>query len=224
MTRLESFDVAPFLPDPLPAEPFALFHAWFVEARERGITPNPDAMALATIDPDGRPSVRIVLCKGVDVPAGSLSFYTNYLSRKGIALEANPRAAVVFHWDQLERQARIEGSVARLSSAESDAYFAARPWESRLGAWASNQSQPVASRDALMDQAARRIIDLALDIEAAVRGEPVTIARPPHWGGYRLIADRVELWVGGSGRLHDRAVWERAGPGSASWRSTRLQP
>lgn len=224
MTPLESFDAGPTLPDPLPPEPFGLFRAWFDEAHARGVTRNPNAMALATVDPDGRPSVRMVLCKAIDTAAGSLAFYTNYLSRKGVALEAQPRAAVVFHWDQLERQARLEGTVSRSPEAESDAYFASRPWESRLGAWASDQSQPIGSREALMEQAAAKILELNVDIAAALRGDPVAIPRPPHWGGYRLHAERVELWVGGNGRLHDRAAWTREPGATGPWRATRLQP
>lgn len=223
MPHLESFDAGPLLPDPLPGEPFSLLKAWFEEAHERAITRNPNAMTLATVDERGYPSARIVLCKGLDAGAGSLVFFTNYRSRKGRELEGFSRAAAVFHWDQLERQVRLEGHVERISEAESDAYFAGRPWESRLGAWASSQSEPIASREALMEQAAARILELDIDIAAAVRGDPVTIPRPPHWGGYRLFADRVELWVGGTGRLHDRAGWERDAAGGP-WRATRLQP
>ncbi|HZW08387.1 MAG TPA: pyridoxamine 5'-phosphate oxidase [Phycisphaerales bacterium] len=224
MSTYESFESSPTLPDPLPAEPFSLFRAWFEEAAALGATPNPNAMTLATIDPDGRPSARIVLCKGIDAPTGCLVFFTNYESRKGRALDANPRAATVFHWDHAERQARIEGAVQRSSPGESDAYFASRPWESRLGAWASDQSRPIASREALLRQAADKVLELGIDLGAAVRGDPVEIPRPPHWGGYRLIADRVELWVGGAGRLHDRACWERPPGGTGPWRGTRLQP
>lgn len=224
MSAYESFDTAPMLPDPLPTEPFTLFQEWFREAGELAVTRNPNAMTLATVDPDGRPSARIVLCKGIDPVAGAVVFFTNYRSRKADALGANPRAAVVFHWDKLERQVRIEGRVERSPADESDAYFASRPWESRLGAWASNQSEPIGSREALMQQAAERILELGVDVAAAMRGEAVEIPRPPHWGGFRLVADRVELWVGGSGRLHDRARWERADPLSPEWVRTRLQP
>ncbi|MBK7406145.1 MAG: pyridoxamine 5'-phosphate oxidase [Phycisphaerales bacterium] len=215
------------LPDPLPGDPFGLFRGWFEDARAQAPTPNPNAMALATVDPDGRPSVRMVLCKGIDPETGSILFYTNYESRKGAAMEATGRAAVVFHWDAMERQVRIEGRVARATPAESDAYFASRAWESRVGAWASRQSRPVASRQDLMDQVGTTILELGLDVGALMRGEPVEIPRPPFWGGYRLTADRVELWVGGTGRVHDRAAWSRQlAPGGPAtrWESTRLQP
>lgn len=217
------FDTEPSLPDPLPAEPFELFCAWFEEARTERVTPNPNAMALATIDADGTPSARIVLCKGIDASGGSLVFYTNYESRKGRALDANPRAAAVFHWDARQRQARFEGRVERVSDRESDEYFRTRPWESRVGAWASEQSEPIGSREALMEQVASRVAGLDFDLAAAMRGESVDIPRPPHWGGFRIIAERVELWSGGSGRVHDRATWSRSGRDGA-WSSTRLQP
>lgn len=228
MTNFGSFDEGPLLPEPLPSEPFGLFQEWFEEARTLGLSPNPNAMALATVDADGRPSARMVLCKGIDAPGGSLVFHTNYLSRKGLAMEATGRAAVVFHWDALERQVRIEGLVERLSASESDAYFATRAWESQIGAWASRQSQPIASREALMEQVGEAILELGLDVGALVRGDAVVIPRPPFWGGYRLIAERVELWVGGSGRVHDRAAWTRqiggSGAPATAWLGTRLQP
>jgi pyridoxamine 5'-phosphate oxidase len=224
MSTLESFDAGPTLPEPLPPEPFSILKSWFDEAHERDVTRNPNAMALATVDPDGHPSVRMVLCKGIDTSAGTLTFFTNYRSRKAVAIESAGRAAALFHWDALERQVRVEGAVVRSPAAESDAYFASRPWESRVGAWASNQSQPIASREALLEQAAGRILELRIDIAAAMRGEPVTIPRPAHWGGYRLVAERVELWLGGTGRLHDRAAWERDAGTTGPWRAVRLQP
>lgn len=217
-----AFDADATLPEPLPAEPFGLFAAWFDEARERKITPNPNAMALATVDPDGRPSVRIVLCKSIDAAGGSIVFFTNYQSRKGEALEAHPRAAAVFHWDRFERQVRIEGPVERVSAEESDAYFRSRRWESRLGALASDQSRPIESREALLEKVAAKIMEFDIDIAAAVRGDPVEIPRPRHWGGFRLNADRVELWQGSTGRVHDRAVWTRTN--TEHWSVTRLQP
>jgi pyridoxamine 5'-phosphate oxidase len=231
MPTLGPFDAGPSLPDPLPESPFGLFQAWFEEARERAASPNPNAMTLATVGADARPSARVVLCKGLDSEAGSVTFFTNLGSRKGREIAANPLVAAVFHWDGMERQVRLEGRVERVSDAEADAYFATRAWESRIGAWASRQSQPLDSRETLVRQAAARILELDIDIAAAVRGDPVEIPRPPFWGGYRLLTDRVELWVGGTGRMHDRALWERdlcSGSDRASkpspWRASRLQP
>lgn len=219
------------LPEPLPADPFPLVAEWYAEAQRRKLQPNPNAMALATVDGDGRPSVRIVLCKGLDPKHGSLVFFTNYQSRKGASLDARPGAAVVFHWDALDRQVRIEGSVARVSAEESDAYFATRSWESRIGAWSSDQSKPIASRAAMRARVEETMGRFGLDPDhPPAPGSSVTIPRPPHWGGYRLLADRVELWASGKGRLHDRAAWDRSVTGSGSdaecgpWRSTRIQP
>ncbi len=231
MTTLGPFDAGPSLPDPLPGSPFPILEAWLAEAHQQPVSPNPNSMTLATVAPDGRPSARVVLCKGVDVDAGTVTFYTNLRSRKGREIEDNPLVAALFHWDHLERQVRLEGRAERVSDAEADTYFATRAWESRIGAWASDQSEPLESREKLLEQAAERILELDLDIAAAVRGDPVDIPRPPHWGGYRLVADRVELWLGGTGRMHDRAVWNRvvdSGPvgvdPSAGWLGCRLQP
>jgi pyridoxamine 5'-phosphate oxidase len=221
------------LPDPLPAEPFALFRAWFDEAHQRRVQPNPNAMTLATVDPDGRPSARIVLCKAIHEDPGRIVFYTNYNGRKGAALAANPRASLVFHWDPLDRQARIEGPVLRSPAEESDAYFRSRRLESRLGAWASDQSRPVESREKLLEQVAERARELGVDLSKIADGgggEDAEIPRPPHWGGYRVWAERVELWCAGTGRVHDRAEWTRsltpAGDGytGGPWSATRLQP
>lgn len=229
MTDLDAFQTEALLPEPLPESPFPLFLQWFHEARDQARVPNPNAMTLATVGPHGRPSARIVLCKDIDVARGSVTFFTNRLSRKGRDLAANPVAAVVFHWDHTERQVRIEGRVTQVSDEESDAYFATRRWESRIGAWASRQSEPVESRQQLFEAAAQQILDLNIDIAAAVRGDAVEIPRPPHWGGYRLHADRVELWHGSTGRLHDRAAWTRELPKESTgepspWRAVRLQP
>jgi pyridoxamine 5'-phosphate oxidase len=225
------------LPEPLPADPVQVMADWLAQARIDAAQPNPNAMVLATVDARGRPSARVVLCKEIEVASGSILFYTNYESRKGGELAANPHAAVVFHWDQRHRQVRAEGSVERLSDAENDRYFRSRPWQSRLGAWASAQSRPVESRAALVaavTEAARRF-----DIPYAGPGseEPATIAvevpRPAHWGGFRLRIEAIELWVEGDHRIHDRARWTRAAPTggppagskpSAAWTVTRLQP
>src|SRR5581483_3538055 len=190
----------------------------------------------ATVDPEGRPSARVVLCKEIVPQPGYLVFYTNYLSRKGLDLAQNARAAVVMHWDTLHRQVRIEGPVAQAPAADSDAYFASRPWQSRLGAWASAQSQPIGARkdlQAAVAQAARRFgvpvpAGGAEDAQAAL---DYAIPRPPHWGGYHVWAEAVELWVEGEARIHDRARWTRALQKRADglfetgpWSSTRLQP
>jgi pyridoxamine 5'-phosphate oxidase len=200
---------------------------WLEAATAQKVQPNPNAMTLATIDPDGRPSARIVLAKGVDVAGGTVTFHTNRLSRKGAALTANPRAALVFHWDALDRQVRIEGPVTLASDAESDAYFATRRAASRIGAWASDQSQPIASRDALLEKVVEAVTRFGVDFE---NPEAVRIPRPPHWGGYRVWAEWVELWIGSEVRVHDRARWVRTltprgdGFAAGAWTSTRLQP
>jgi len=222
------------LPDQLPESPIALFKAWFDQAQSAKDQPNPNAMTIATIDPDGRPSARIVLCKAIHDDPGCLVFHTNYRGRKGKALQANPRVSLVFHWDHEERQVRIEGPATRSPEAESDAYFAGRRWESRVGAWASDQSEPIGSRQALIDKLKAVLEEYDVDVEAAERGEPVHIPRPAHWGGQRVWFERVELWCGAAGRVHDRAEWTReltsaeidGAPGytGGPWSSTRVQP
>jgi pyridoxamine 5'-phosphate oxidase len=226
--------IAQNLPDPLPADPFPLFQSWFDEAYTRRIQPNPNAMSLATVDADGTPSARIVLCKHIRPELGAIVFFTNYRGRKGRALQANPRAGVCFHWDPLDRQVRLEGHVTRSPEAESDKYFASRPLESQLGAWASDQSEPIESRDALFEKAAITMAKFC-DDPALKPGDIPVIHRPPHWGGFRLWVTHMEFWVGGIGRMHDRAGWTRplapttidGVPGyapSGDWRCTRLQP
>jgi pyridoxamine 5'-phosphate oxidase len=212
------------LPERLPADPFPLLSAWYEDAHRREAPPNPNAMTLATVDPDGRPSARIVLCKGISAEAGAVVFFTNYRSRKGAALEANPWGAVVWHWDALDRQARVEGRIAKVSESESDDYFALRPWQSRIGAWSSEQSRPIGSRRELLERIEATMRRFGLDPASPPRaGDTVKIPRPAHWGGYRLTADRVELWASGRGRVHDRAQWTRTLPAGA-WAATRLQP
>jgi pyridoxamine 5'-phosphate oxidase len=222
------------LPDPLPAEPLALVERWLAEAWTMRSQPNANAMVLATSTPDGRPAARVVLCKDIVPQPGYLVFYTNYLSSKGRALEDNPRAAAVLHWDALHRQVRVEGAVLRAPASDSDSYFASRPWQSRVGAWASKQSEPLASRSALLAavaDAARRFGAPTPGSAGADDALRLTIPRPPHWGGYRLWADAVELWAEGEARIHDRARWTRTltGPRGESftagaWSATRLQP
>ncbi|HMA00411.1 MAG TPA: pyridoxamine 5'-phosphate oxidase [Steroidobacteraceae bacterium] len=221
------------LPDPLPGNPLQVVADWLAQARADAAQPNPNSMVLATVDSRGQPSARVVLCKDIAAEAGYLTFYTNYLSRKGRELEMNPRAAIVFHWDHRHRQVRAEGRVARLPAAESDAYFSTRPWPSRLGAWASRQSEPVDSRAAMCAAVTAAAQRLGVPYGGPGSAEPaamtVDIPRPAAWGGYRLNVESVELWVEGVFRIHDRARWtrdsdpERSGD-AMNWSVTRLQP
>jgi len=222
------------LPRSLPEDPMSLLADWYAEAKRRRDTANPDAIALSTVDSDGHPDSRIVLARSLDLERGGLIFYTNRDGAKGRQLATTPRAAAVFHWDAAERQARLRGPVEPLSDAESDVYFAARPLLSRLGAWASRQSQPLGSRIELVRAVRRAARGHGVSLRAMLREDApdVTIPRPPHWGGYRLVAEELELWCGVRGRLHDRARWTRtvrgpgpieAGPWSAGRRS-RLFP
>jgi pyridoxamine 5'-phosphate oxidase len=188
-------------------------------------------MVLATVDAAGQPSARVVLCKDIEPEDGCITFYTNYRSRKGAELEVNPHAAIVFHWDHRHRQVRAEGRVERLSDAENDAYFQSRPWQSRLGAWASHQSKPVNSRASLGEAVAAAAKRFDIPYGGPGSPEPVSmradIPRPPHWGGFRLAVHAVELWVEGEFRIHDRARWSRhpaAAGTAAQWTVTRLQP
>jgi len=222
------------LPDPLPANPLELAAQWLAQARIDAAQPNPDSMVLATVDGSGHPSARVVLCKEIAAHAGCILFYTNYQSRKGRELKMNPRAAVVFHWDHRRRQVRAEGRVEPLSDAENDAYFRTRPWQSRVGAWASQQSEPVQSRAVLAAAvaAAARRFGVPYGGPGTVEPEHITVEvpRPSHWGGYRLRVDAVELWVEGEFRIHDRARWTRTPElgqdvdAAATWSVTRLQP
>lgn len=238
LDQSDSAAVEQLLPDPLPAEPLTLFKRWFDEAAQRRVQPNPNAFSLATIDPDGTPAARMVLCKAIDVAAGFIVFHTHYTGRKGRAIEANPRVAACFHWDAMDRQVRLEGMATRSPVAESDAYFRTRPWLSRVGAWVSEQSAPIGSRAEMVAKVAETMRRFGIDPERqpAPDAASVEVPRPPHWGGVRIWVRRVELWVGGAGRLHDRAAWERElrpvnGPGGVegyqavgAWRATRLQP
>ena len=220
------------LPEPLPENPLVVAAAWLDQARLDAAQPNPNAMVLATVDAAGQPSARVVLCKDIVAAEGTIVFYTNYLSRKGRELELNPRAAIVFHWDHSHRQVRAEGVVERLGDAESDAYFRTRPWQSRLGAWASAQSRPVDSRASLVAAVTAAAQRFGIPYGGPGTAEPATITsevpRPPHWGGYRLRVAAIELWVEGEYRIHDRARWTRplaaGASGAGAWTVTRLQP
>jgi pyridoxamine 5'-phosphate oxidase len=205
------------LPTVLPSNPLPLVGHWLAEA-ERTIR-TASAMALATTDPDGRPSARMVICRGFDACEGWLVFYSDRPSRKGRALAVHPRAAIVFHWEPLQRQIRIEGPVTEAPAALADAYWRSRPLDARIAAIASDQSAPIASRAELLAKVAA----------VAARGDSDP-PRPERWIGYRVWAEQVELWVSQPARIHDRAVWTRAltpSPGgftAGPWEATRLQP
>ncbi len=214
------------LPTTLPNDPLQLFTEWFAYARARSLQPNPDCMVLASVGADERPSARVVLCKRI-AAEGYVVFFTNYRSRKGQELGAHPRAAAVFHWDALHRQVRIEGRIVRSPDEESDAYFESRALDSRIGAWASEQSAPLDARSVLEE----RVQEVAHRFGIAPGAQDATVPRPPHWGGFRLWIEAIELWIEGANRVHDRAVWTRElqprdeysfAPGE--WAATRLYP
>jgi pyridoxamine 5'-phosphate oxidase len=200
----ERFELSEDAADPDPLKQFAL---WLQQALDAQL-PEPNAMTLATVGPEGRPSTRIVLVKGCD--ERGIVWFTNYDSRKGRELAANPFAALQFHWVELERVVRIEGRVSRVDGSESDAYFASRPLDSRIGAWASPQSEVISSRAVLVANAARYAAQFAL-----------SPPRPPHWGGFRLVPDRWEFWQGRKSRLHDRLRYRLDG---GAWVRERLAP
>jgi len=192
------------LPDPI-----AQFRVWFDAALAAGLT-EPNAMTLSTVTPEGKPSARIVLLKGVD--ERGFSFFTNYESRKGHELAANPHAALTFLWKEMERQVRVEGTVTKVSPEESEAYFHSRPRNSRLGAWGSNQSEVIANREVLEKNMA--------EFQARYPGENVPL--PPNWGGYMVKPMAIEFWQGQRSRLHDRLVYRRQP--DDSWLLERLAP
>jgi pyridoxamine 5'-phosphate oxidase len=199
-TGLAEADVAP--------DPVVQFRAWFRDALAADLH-EPNAMTLATVTPDGRPSARTVLLKGYD--ERGFVFYTNFEGRKARELETNPLCALLFYWGELERQVRIEGRASRVSGEESDAYFTSRPRGSRLGAWASEQSRPVQGRSVLEERVRA--------LEAEYEGRE--IPRPPFWGGYRVEPHTIEFWQGRENRLHDRLVYLR---NEGGWKIVRLQP
>lgn len=223
------------LPDTLPSDPMHWADAWLKEATATNVQRNPNSMTISTVGADSRPSSRVVLCKEFVPDPGYLVFYTNYRSQKALELAANPNAAALMHWDALGRQIRIEGTVVRSPESESDAYFATRDWGSQLGAWGSDQSEPIESHDALVLQVRQRAVELGLkldrDTQTLADDDIPEIARPAHWGGYRLWATMIELWIEGKNRIHDRASWHRDIVRASEhtftttpWTGTRLQP
>lgn len=213
----------------LPQDPLPIFEKWLADAKADGVLPNPDAMALSTVNSEGQPSTRIVLCKQIVTDPGYLVFYTNYESAKGQDLLQSQHVSGAFHWDHLNRQVRFQGLAIRSPQEESDAYFATRDKESQISAWASAQSQPIPSRRALEQKhvlTTRKLADMA------TKSGQADIPRPPFWGGYRVWIASLELWVRGQARLHDRGRWERSlepredngsfKPGN--WASVRIQP
>jgi pyridoxamine 5'-phosphate oxidase len=198
----------PPLPDA--ADPIGLFETW-LEAAGKGEPNDPEAMALATVDAQGLPDVRMVLLKGVD--ARGFAFYTNAESAKGLALAARPEAALLFHWKSLRRQVRVRGPVEQVSDAEADAYFASRPRDSQIGAWASEQSRPLPDRFALEKRVAQYGLKFGLG----------KVPRPPHWNGYRVRPLSLEFWRDRPFRLHERLVFSRGGL-DAAWETARLYP
>ncbi len=205
------------LPDPLPDDPLPLVASWLAEAA--AAARHATAMTLATVTPEGRPAARMVICRGVDARAGSFVFYTDRESDKGHDLAARPQAALVFHWAALERQVRVDGPVTQVPDADSDRYWAGRPRDARVAAVASRQSRPLATRAELL----ARVADIG-------REHAGDVPRPPRWGGYRVWAERVELWAGQPARVHDRARWTRTltpaagGWTGGPWHATRLNP
>ena len=191
-------------------EPFALFAAWLDEA-SRSEPRDPTAMTLATVDADGMPNARMVLLKGAD--ANGFVFYTNKTSQKGRELDAHPKAALVFHWKSLNRQVRVRGVVERVTPEEADAYFATRPKQAQIGAWASQQSRPLESRMAFEKAIAINAAKYALG----------AVPRPPHWSGFRIVPSSIEFWHDRPFRLHDRIVFKRENAGGP-WVKTRLYP
>jgi len=223
------------LPETLPDDPMVWAEAWLEEATAKGVQRNPNSMMLSTVAGDGQPSARAVLCKSFVADPGFVVFYTNYKSDKIAELREQSRVAATFHWDALGRQVRLEGRAVLSPDEESDLYFASRDWGSQLGAWGSDQSAPLASRQALREQIRDRAramgVNVSDDLQSIADEEPPKISRPPHWGGVRIWPVRMELWIEGADRIHDRAAWSRDlqqqdeySFAVSAWHGTRLQP
>jgi len=222
------------LPKVLPNNPMHIAKSWFDGACENKLQPNPNAMTLATINKYKTPSARIVLCKSFVPDPGYILFFTNYKSDKGQEIKNNANSSIVFHWDHTGHQIRIQGVSILSSTEESDAYFATRNITSQLSAWGSNQSQPISSREALIEQIQKKSHEYGIDVkkENIENAQKTTssIPRPSHWGGIRVWASTIELWINGEDRIHDRALWKRKlvpknnSFSPSEWIGTRLQP
>jgi len=223
------------LPEDLPADPMHWADAWLKEATAAAVQRNPNSMTIVSVGSNNQPTARVVLCKSFVPHPGYLVFYTNYNSEKSRQIAENPQTAALFHWDALGRQIRIEGLCIRSPEDESDEYFASRDWGSQLGAWGSDQSEVIASKQALVEQIKERAAAIGLtldgDTQSLADASVPDIARPPHWGGFRLWATSVELWIEGSDRVHDRAKWSRELVrvsehvfSTTPWVGSRLQP
>ena len=210
--------------------PLLLLESWLDEATESDLQPNPDTMAIATSNSQGHPNVRMVLCKEINTEEGYVVFYTNYNSVKSLEIKENPKCSALFHWDKLGYQIRIRGEILQSPDEENDTYFASRHLGSQVGAWASNQSNPVEDREALDDQFKKILDRFNLTSESITRNEQ-KIPRPPNWGGYRLWIEEIEFWLNQKDRLHDRLHFRRALTISSEgietekkWTVKRLQP
>jgi len=223
------------LPTELPSNPMHWAKAWLDEAEEKAVQRNPNSMTAITVSEDGQPTGRVVLCKEFVPDPGYLVFYTNYMSDKARHLQINNNIAIVFHWDGFGRQVRLEGEAVRSPAAESDAYFSGRDWGSQLGAWGSDQSSPLESHAALIAQVGRRAVKLgfgaAKNLKSIAAADRPVIPRPPHWGGIRVWPRRIEIWIEGTDRIHDRARWDRSlvrgdddSYTAGEWTGARLQP
>jgi pyridoxamine 5'-phosphate oxidase len=227
--------LAPTLPDELPDNPMDWAEAWLQEATTQSVQRNPNSMTFVSVAGNGQPSARVVLCKSFVADPGYVVFYTNYKSRKVVELVSQPNVAATFHWDALGRQIRLEGLAVYCPDSESDEYFASRDWGSQIGAWGSDQSAALVSRQALREQVRDRARTLGVavsdDLQSLAGEQQPVIARPPHWGGIRIWPTDIELWIEGADRIHDRALWTRsltrAGEHDfdvSPWTGSRLQP
>ena len=224
---MKTFDERNLLPEILPDDPMHQAKRWFDRTNSEKWQPNPNAMTLSTVDKNNAPSSRIVLCKYFKPDPGYVVFFTNYNSRKGQEIKKNSKVSLVFHWDNIGRQVRIKGMAVFSPSSESDEYFSSRNRGSQISAWGSNQSQPVESRSELIKQMNNKLDEFD---SSGTRNEK-EIPRPPHWGGIRVWAHEIELWMDGEDRVHDRARWTRKleinqdnSFSTSKWIGTRLQP